>query len=128
MGDFVIAGHIQVSIDNCKSLKHLNITHQQCHEAIVGRVSEIVQVPPKITGCSSQGTGDSDMPTGVYIVVDRFTLGPQHTQLGMPTLHRPIEQQPILLQAAVSPLRLSTHHVVCLIYHIASAYAGERAA
>jgi hypothetical protein len=75
---------------------------------------EIVQIPPNIDG--------------VYLVVDLFTLGPQHTQLGMPTLHRPIEQQPILLQAAVSPISPSASHVVCLIYYTAPACASECAA
>jgi hypothetical protein len=94
-------------------------------------VSEIVQVqvPPNIDRGPTEGAAE-DMLTSVYVVIDRFSLGPRHVQLGMPTLHRPIERQPILLQAAVSLPHLSTvaSRVAYLICCTAPSDASERAA
>lgn len=101
---------------------------------ILGRLSEIIQVPGTIgsnfDGGSTRAQSRADVPTpaDVYLVVDRFTLSTQHPQLGMPTLYRPLERQPILIRATVSPAHWAWCHVACLTHCTALTYASERAA
>lgn len=87
---------------------------------VIGRIRTIIQLPPGTTArladvtvanhddtteqldhaslSSGHRTDAHTTPqeTGLLVVLERFTVGGRHAELDMPTLHRPVEPQPIL--------------------------------
>ena len=57
---------------------------------LVGEVVEIIR-----------GLNDLDNDAGSFIVLEHLSLGAKHTQLRMPTLHRPVEAAYVLVSPQV---------------------------
>lgn len=79
-------------------------------DPVIGRIQRIVQLPPNTeiqlvhptaVSPSDPVANDQARRLRTIIVLERLSIGGKHSELDMPTLHRPIEPQIILASPQV---------------------------
>ncbi|EIM79308.1 uncharacterized protein STEHIDRAFT_69687, partial [Stereum hirsutum FP-91666 SS1] len=70
----------------------------------------VVPDNPSLSSGRQANTPATPRETGLLVVLERFTVGGRHAELDMPTLHRPVEPQPILAAPENLLFTFNTQH------------------